>query len=197
MSISGASRTPTLLTNDFSSTCFRRLDWLHPNSFLQIFALMLGCPCLSIEHLGLFQQHQTTIMSTPPALQTAECATVATGCPDHGFLPHMTAPARSITCFHLCTSKICFRHNCWCSLSSICSSTLLRLNTSWPWWTTPLEPPNYSLHRKILRERPCLACCCLNFDLSVNEMPKACPLHTPAKTKPILNSFLAEILTLF
>ena len=40
------------------------LDWLQPNSFLQFFALVFGCPLLQIDHPGLFQQHLLHFLRT-------------------------------------------------------------------------------------------------------------------------------------
>ena len=71
---------------------------------------------------------------------------------------------------------------------SIWSFTLLQPKRAWEWWTTPPRHsddllPGTTRMRQTLSWLVFAAICCLNFSLSVGEMPKACPPHTLTSTK--------------
>ena len=98
-----------------------RLDWLQPQSILQLNTLMLCCPCLLIDPPDLSQKDFFTSCGQATLMSTATCPSNGK-MSQHGHLmpkprvSHMTAPGGPLTRHHVGTSKICFLHGFICSL---------------------------------------------------------------------------------
>ena len=112
-----------------------------------------------------------------------------------------TAPAGPLTCFHVHNSKICFLHAFCCFLLHLPSHTSsaeksVAMADKSP-STSDHSPPGEEVTKRTRFYLPLQAICYLNFNLSVGEMPTACPPRTLARTTLLLDSFLTPILMQF
>ena len=105
------------------------------------------------------------------------------------------------TSFHLRTSKICMLHAFCCFLLHMFKHTS-SAHKSVAMVDNSTSTSESFTCRNGDRETDAFltaaaAICCLYFNLIAIEMPRYCPLHSHAGTKPILNSFLIQIFIQF
>ena len=172
------------------------LDWLQPHSFLQLLALVFGCSLLPMDHPGLFQQHLLHVVRADHSHVLRQLPFkkpgVATGCRDHESHTSPLQQALSPASISVPSTNICLLSAVCCSLfhqfihtpsaqnigaMADNSSSTYKIFTS---WTRGNETDDFSL--------AAAAICCLNFNLSVGEMAKACQRPNPSSTASSLQS---------
>ena len=194
-----------------SMVFLRSIAWIgysHTSSFIKLLTLVFGCPFFPIDHPVLLQQHLLHVLREPLS------------CPNHShvhhhlsfkkqggghcrhYMPtsrvsHMTAPAGPLTCFNVCTSKICSLHAFCCSLLHLPIQTPSVQEERGHGLLVLLNLQIIHLDESDCETDLCLPAvatiCPLNSNLSVGEMPTPCPLRTTAGTTAILKSSLGQI----
>ena len=130
------------------------LIWLQQHSFFQLLTLENCCTSLPMDHGGLLQKHLFHVLRTDHSHVHHHLSFKSKVCRCTHLIPtsrasHVTAPAGPLTCFHVCTSRACFRHALRCSRSHLSIHTpsapeerchggyvLQPLNCSPPWQDT-------------------------------------------------------------
>ena len=150
------------------------------NSFFQLLTFVFRCLILAMDQL---QKHILQgAAGRPPSCPQAPAPQVTRACRCGHCVPrsgvsHMTAPAGPLTCLHVCTSEICFVHAFCCSLLHLPIPHAFRPKRAWPCWIKSSSTSISVTYMKRDNEPDAFlpADCRLNFNLSMGEVPTACP----------------------
>ena len=180
------------------------MDRLQPHSFLQLFVLVPCCPSAPTDHPGLPQKHILCVLWANSSHVHRHPPFKQQGLPLWPADAEITSFAHDGSCWSshlspcLCLKDLLhprllllFFHFLTHTPSAQESATMVESSTSTPKSFTTMNTDNET---NSFLPAAAAAICLLNFSVSVSEMPTACPLHTLARTKPILSNFLTPVL---